>query len=176
MTSHRSRRTFCLTTAALLLSSGAAFANPETGGDYSAISDTGTGGYVTVTATSASSPTQLTSVTVVCPYAGFLIANADAQFDLPHANKDSTAALRYAISTTTTANIQGIQRTITSPRADQYNSKVSMSAGMQRFDTCTAGQSVTYRFYAWKYYGLSSTLPTVARQIRLSVIHLRDRY
>ncbi|WP_139559660.1 hypothetical protein [Methylotetracoccus oryzae] len=147
------------------LGSGAAWANPEAGGDYSQTTT-----LVTIDSSSTGSPNILRSVTVVCPVTGFLLAQADAQFGLNFTTAGSDGALGYGISRTIAIDsnhyhfLQGA-----SASGFQYN-----PGSIQRFDTCTAGQSITYRFVAYLLYGLSTS--TYAWQPKLSVIQLRDRY
>ncbi|RYU62469.1 hypothetical protein EWI61_03015 [Methylolobus aquaticus] len=148
------------------LGSGAAWANPEAGGDY-AQSTTSIG----IPSSSSATPTILRSVTVVCPVAGFLLAQADAQFGMQMSGGAwAEGTLGYGISRNTAFDFNHYHY-IEGASGDgfQYN-----PGSIQRFDTCTAGQSITYRFVAYLLSGLSTS--TYAWQPKLSVIQLRDRY
>lgn len=165
----RNRNSRCfgavLTATIACLVGEVAFANPETGGDYSS-----TNSNVYVTATLSSSPTVLRQVTVVCPVSGFLIAQADTQFAIATSPAGSDGLLTYSISRTAAVDAAS-WATIESNSADGVEYK---PASISRFDTCNAGQSVTYRFVAYRRSGVTNQ--TYAWQPRLSVIHLRDRY
>lgn len=144
---------------------GIALANPEAGGDYSQ-----TFGIVNITSSSSTAPTILRSVTVKCPVAGFLIANADAEFGLGMTDLNADGTLAYGISRTTALDFNNYHFI---EGRDPVDGVVSNPGGLQRFDICTAGQTITYRFVAYLVEGLGP--PTGAHQPRLSVIFLRDR-
>ncbi|MGY6216947.1 hypothetical protein ACW73L_17460 [Methylolobus aquaticus] len=145
--------------------SGAAWANPEAGGDYAQSTTS-----VVIDSSSSATPNILRSVTVVCPVTGFLLAQADAQFGMNFTTAGVDGILAYGISRSAALDfnhyhyLQG-----GSTGGFQYN-----PGSIQRFDTCTAGQSITYRFVAFLNSGLTTS--TYAWQPKLSVIHLRDRY
>jgi len=150
-------------TVALVLVSGVALANPEAGGDYSQTTTP-----VPITSASPTAPTILRSVTLKCPAAGLLFGNADAGFRLAPSDPSlGPAALRYGISRTTAFDSSNYHEVYTT-----YDTIVP--AGIQRFDTCTAGQTVTYRFLSYLAFNVA-TSSSWAYQPRLSVIFLRDR-
>lgn len=148
--------------------SSQAFANPEAGADYSQSSSS-----VTIASSSTATPTILRTVTVVCPVTGFTIARADSQFGLFFSGSGPTysGTIAYGISRNSTAFdfnhyhfLQGY-----SGSSFQYN-----PGGIQRADTCGAGQSVTYRFVSYLSTGLTTF--TYAWQPKLTVEGFRDRY
>lgn len=147
-------------TVATVLASGVAFAHPA-GGNFSQTIDP-----MTITSTNPSTPTILRSVSIKCPVAGFLIANADASFNLDIPGVFGTLA--YGISRTTAFDPADVH-TIGAPQT----TFLSLPGSIQRFDTCTGGQTITYRFVAYRFIGLGTN--TTAVQPRLSVIFLRDR-
>lgn len=151
--------------AAMVLAGGVAFANPEAGGKFSQASS-----FVFIPSVSAAAPTILRTVSIKCPVAGFLLANAEASFQLSFstATPNSPAVMHYGISRTTAFDTQH-DHAIELP-TNPVNPIIPGS--MQRFDNCTAGQTITYRFIAFLVGGL--TAATNASQPTLSAIFLRD--
>ena len=148
---------------AMALASGAALANPEAGGDASQ-----TGNFVAIMSTDIGAPTILRSVVIKCPVAGFLIANADASFLLSPMPGATVSGLHYSISRTTAFDTSADH----SIRIATPTLVSSIPGSIQRFDSCKAGQTITYRFVAFLTEGLSGA--SDASQPRLSVIFLRD--
>ncbi|MFH0343835.1 MAG: hypothetical protein ACHBNF_17330 [Chromatiales bacterium] len=143
---------------------GQALANPEVGADYSS-----TTSRVTITSSSTITPTILRTVTVVCPVTGFTIAHADTQFGLVFSGSEGVVG--YGISRNSTAFDENHHHALEGEAADSFESN---PGAISRFDTCSAGQSVTYRFVAYLSRGLTTS--TFAWQPKLSVVHYRDRY
>lgn len=148
------------------LATGSVSARPEIGGDYA----TNPSPLTFIDSASSTSPTVLTSVQVRCPVAGFLIVQADAEFTLYTASQSARGILVYGISRTSGIDGQHYHRIDVD---GGVGAKIRTGA-MQRFDTCVAGQTLTYRLFAFRQDGLTSV--TWARRPQLSAIHVRDRY
>jgi hypothetical protein len=148
------------------LAAASVSANPEIGGDYA----TNPALLTFIDSASSTNPTILTSVQVRCPVAGFLIVQADVEFALYNTSQIARGILVYGITRTTRLEGQHYHRI----EADGGLEARIRTGAMQRFDTCVAGQTLTYRLYAYRQTGLSSV--TWARRPQLSVIHVRDRY
>lgn len=163
MARHTSGNIGFLATVALGLANGAALANPEAGGDASQSNN-----LVAISSADFGAPTILRSVVIKCPVAGFLIANADASFLLSPTAGATISSLEYGISRTTAFDTAA-DHTI---RIATPGLVSSIPGSIQRFDSCKAGQTITYRFVALLGEGLSGA--SDASQPRLSVIFLRD--
>jgi hypothetical protein len=163
MARHTSGNIGFLAAVALGLANGAALANPEAGGDASQSNN-----LVGITSASFAAPTILRSVAIKCPVAGFLIANADASFFLSPTPGATASSLEYSISRTTAFDASADH----SIRIATPGLVSSIPGSIQRFDSCQAGQTITYRFVALLGEGL--TAASDASQPRLSVIFLRD--
>ena len=162
MTRQISRDVGLVATVATVLVSGVAFANPEVGGDYSQTTTP-----VAITSSSPTTPSVLRSVSIKCPATGLLFGHADAAFRVGVSNPSlGQGVVRYGISLTTAFDYSNYHEVYTT------SSDTFVPAGIQRFDTCTAGQTLTYRFLAYVGSNLSSPY---AYQPRLSVIFVRDR-
>src|SRR4051794_10175947 len=148
---------------AMTLASGAALANPEAGGGASQSNN-----FVGITSANFAAPTILRSVVIKCPVAGFLIANADTSFLLSPTPGAAASSLEYSISRTTAFDTSAHH----SIRIATPGLVSSIPGSIQRFDSCKAGQTITYRFVALLGEGLSGA--SDASQPRLSVIFLRD--
>jgi hypothetical protein len=159
-------KTLMASIALASLAAASVSANPEIGGDYA----TNPSIITFIDSASATNPTVLTSVQVRCPVAGFLIAQADVEFALYTASPNARGVLVYGITRTTGIDGQHYHRV----DVDGGLGGMIRTGGMQRFDTCVAGQTLTYRLFAFRQSGLTSL--TWARRPQLSVIHIRDRY
>ncbi|MFH0344924.1 MAG: hypothetical protein ACHBNF_22990 [Chromatiales bacterium] len=114
----------------------------------------------------------LRSVTVKCPVAGFTIAHADTQFGLSFSGAAwSEGIVAYGISRNSLVFDFNHYHYLEGEAADSFEYN---PGAISRFDTCTAGQTVTYRFLAYLSSGL--TTGTYAWQPKLSVVGYRDRY
>jgi hypothetical protein len=164
MARHRCGIIGLLATVASGLTSGAVLANPEAGNAFSQTIQP-----VTISSLNANIPTILRTVGIKCPAAGSLIVNADASFSISFNAGATFGTLHYAVSRTTTYD-NADDHVISVPNTG-FNPTIP--AGAQRFDSCTAGQTITYRFVAFLFGGL--TAATSAIQPRLSVIFVRDR-
>lgn len=147
------------------LAAGSASARPEIGGDYASSPL-----LTFIDSTSSTNPTLLTSVQIRCPVAGFLIVQADAEFMLYQSSSTARGELHYGITRTTAVDSNHYHRV----EGDSGTLRVVRNGAMQRFETCLAGQTLTYRLVAYRYLNLTS--PTWARRAQISVIHVRDRY
>jgi hypothetical protein len=121
----------------------------EAGIDY----DTNTGS-VTIASTSASSPTLLQGpITITCPRSGYIHAQGSGGYSYVRAGSTSATAVPYiwyGVSTTTSldtsnATIHGEKQGASST----VNAVLGYSPiTTDRVDSCSAGQSLTYRFVA----------------------------
>jgi hypothetical protein len=166
MSTSRRSKTLITFIAVACLAAGSVSANPEIGGDYA----TSPALLTFIDSSSATNPTILTSVQIRCPVAGFLIVHADVEFALYKASQNSRGVLVYGITRTTALEGQHYHRL----EASEGFGAVIRNGAMQRFDTCVAGQTLTYRLFAYRQVNLTS--PSWARRPQLSVIHVRDRY
>src|SRR5947209_3013944 len=98
MSRHTSRNVGLAAMVAMMLASGVALANPEVGGNFAQKL-----ALLNITSTNATVPTILTTVVVRCPAAGFLIANADASFQLGFPIDSVDGLLFFGISRNSTA-------------------------------------------------------------------------
>lgn len=125
---------------------GQAYAAADQGIDF----DIGTAAPVTVNSTSASAATVLKTVTATCPQNGFLFAMATANF-IPRPDANEVVNFSSSISKDSTAyDFKASYNVILKSVIDDI--RLSANPSM-RVDTCSAGQSVRYRFLTFKALG-----------------------
>jgi len=131
----------------------------EPGIDY----DTDTG-FVNISSTSSTSPTLLQGpITITCPASGYIEARGSGGYSVLRANGPSTTAVswvRYSVSLSTAVDFNA--ETIHGQKngvASTLNQIIGYSPiYVNRVDTCSAGQSRTYRFVAYRGTAGSSAI------------------
>lgn len=156
-----------LTVAGALFALGGQ-AHATSWGDYSQSTSS-----VSVGATNPSDTTVLNTVTVVCPaFDGWLVATADAEF-ISHALHalPTDGLIGYSITRDNVAPIAS-DNNHNKLLSDEYmvQSYHYTSAGMQRVDSCTPGQSVTYKFVAWNWSSSNASLSAVYPRMTVQFI------
>ena len=148
----------------VLLTSNQVQATPETGIDYSQSTAT-----VTINTISTAVPNVLRSKVIVCPETGFLVATANALFSFNVNDSSFPGTIAYGISRDSTAFDSNHKHNVFGNYIFDFH---VFPASMQRIDTCTAGQSSTYRFVATRG---TNVFGVTARQPNLVILFFRDR-
>jgi hypothetical protein len=104
---------------------------------------------VSVTSTSTVTPTVLRTVTATCPNTGFLLATASSLFTATPGAVNGTQFL-YSIAKDATTFDNTTRYTVAMRDIKDPGGASVPSSALMRVDSCTAGQSVTYRFLAAK--------------------------
>jgi hypothetical protein len=147
----------------VLLTCNQVHATPETGIDYSQSTAT-----VTINTISTAAPNTLRSKTIACPADGFLVATANALFSFNVSDSSFPGTMAYSISRNSTAFDANHQHNVFGNYVFDFH---RFPASMQRVDTCTAGQSFTYRFLATRG---TNVFDVTARQPNLVILFFRD--
>lgn len=147
--------------AVLALLSGQAFAEGESGIDY--------GWEIWDQDALSTTPTVLSSVSVVCPEDGYLKVHADTQFRMDYLSEDSEGMIFYGISRNTSLDPPH------SYLLQEYSADGTgySPASIHRVDECEEEESVTYYFLAQLYSGLTSNSAAVFP--RMSVIFIENK-
>jgi hypothetical protein len=127
---------------------------------------------VTLTSTNLLNSTVLRSVTVVCPTKGYLIAQAETDFFLEQGSTAGRSEIGYSLTLDSIAPIasdNNFHHLLNGSDPDGYQ---YMPAGMQRVVNCTARQSITINYVA---YRLNAGPATYAWQPKLSVDFFEKR-
>lgn len=148
----------------LVLVENHAQATPEVGFDFSQTSNT-----ITINTISTASPNVLRTVTIICPAAGYSVVTANALFQFNVNNPTFPGTIAYSLSRNSTSFQSAHQHNVFGNYVDDFH---VFPATIQRIDSCTAGQSVTYRFLATQG---SNVFDTTAKQPSLVVVFYRDR-
>ena len=127
---------------------------------------------VTLTGTNPLDATVLRTVTVVCPVKGYLIAQAETQFSLQQGSTAGHSVVGYSLTLDSVAPIADDSNHYHQLNAYDPDGYQSMPAGIQRIVSCTAGQSVTVNYVA---YRLNAGPSTYAWQPKLSVDFFEKR-
>ena len=139
-------------------------ATPETGIDYSQTAST-----ITINTISTATPNVLRSKTIACPADGFLVATANALFSFTVSNSTFPGTIAYSVSRNSTAFDANHQHNVFGNYVFDFH---RFPASMQRVDTCTAGQTFTYRFLATRG---TNVFDVTARQPNLVILFFRDQ-
>ncbi|MEM9388265.1 MAG: hypothetical protein AAGA68_24655 [Pseudomonadota bacterium] len=124
---------------------------------------------ISITSSNFNSATLLNEVKVVCPNAGWLLAQADATFQLDPTVIGSTVWIRYSI---TNDGANGIDSNHDrSLQAYVMESVHEVPGSIMRMDRCSAGEEVSYRFVAQRVSNADST--TAAFGARMHVQFFR---
>lgn len=111
--------------------------------------------FVNISSTSPSAPTVVNTVIVKCPSAGLLISAATAQITMGTFNGQADEAdVIYSITKNSTAQDINKQHTL---REYTSSGTAFAAASSQRFDTCTAGQTLTFRFVVHRLSATSAS-------------------
>ncbi len=156
--------TSTLLVSAFFLVGSRAHATPEVGFDFSQTSNT-----LAVNTLSTNTPNVLRTVTLVCPQAGHTVATANTRFQFNVGNAAFPGTIAYSLTRGSTSFQSDHQHNIFGNYVDDFH---VFPATMQRIDSCTAGQSVTYRFLATQG---TNVFDVTARQPSLVVVYYRDR-
>lgn len=124
-----------------------------TGQVYAAESgiDFGSGGFIKSVNSTGTSVTRLASVTATCPQNGFLYAMGSATFIAVSQNTPKVAHIRYSVAKSLILDPSAEQDLLfrTNGAVNGPNNQEQVGASpIVRFDSCTAGQSITYEFVA----------------------------
>ncbi len=155
---------------------GQAYAAADQGIDF----DPGGNSIVIVSSTSVSTPNILRTVTATCLQNGFLFATAATAFSIRTTKAPKFAGIIYSLAKDSTTrdifHFNALNFLIpVDPAEITGTNLVRMGSNpLMRVDSCTAGQSVTYRFLASK---LSSNVsdPVDAEQPDLVVTFFQTR-
>jgi hypothetical protein len=110
--------------------------------------DTGSAS-VSVTSTSFTTPTVLRTVTATCPNTGFLLATASSLFTATPGAVNGTQ-FTYSIAKDSTAVDNNTRYTVAMRDIQDPSGASVPGSALMRVDSCTAGQSVVYRFLGVK--------------------------
>lgn len=148
------RHSCILTTLLALtgLTAGNAQAFLFTSGDF----DQETGG-ITIDSANFNNATLLNTVNVTCPRDGWLVAQAEATFQLDPTVTESTVWIRYSITNDGANGIDSDHDR--SLQAYVVESTHEVPGSIMRIDRCESGQDVEYRFVAQR---VSNADPTSA--------------
>ena len=132
-----------------------------------------TGQTVTITSSNENDTTILRSVTVVCPKAGQLVATAIAEFTIDSPDNFDYGSIGYSITRDTIAPIAYApsHSYIHEAAITDAMNFVRVPGSIQRGDLCTAGQTITYHFVAWRRQATSAE----AKSPRMSVLFIDVR-
>ncbi len=130
--------------------------------------DQETGG-IAITSSNFNSATLLNEVQVVCPADGWLLAQAEATFQLDPTVIGDTVWVRYSITNDGANGIDSDHDR--SLQAFVMESVHEVPGAIMRVDRCAAGEQVTYRFVAQRVSNADST--TTAFGPRLHVQYFR---
>jgi hypothetical protein len=139
----------------------------ESGISYSKYTDK-----VVIASTNTAAPTTLRSDSVTCPAAGRVMALFTAEVSFYPTANWAWATVLYSLSTSTawdTNNVQSIAAYLASTAWWERRAVV-----IQRFDSCSAGQSLTYRALAAR--GVTTNGNSYAWQPALSLIYFPTFY
>jgi hypothetical protein len=148
----------------LLLLNASVQATPEVGFDFSQTSNT-----VEIDTLSTATPNILRTVTIVCPDDGFTVATANALFSFNVSNTNFPGTIAYSLSRNSTSFQSNHQHNIFGRYVDNFQ---VLPVTIQRIDSCSDGQSVTYRFLATRG---TFSFDVSAKQPNLVVVFYRDR-
>lgn len=149
-----------------------AYAVGESGIDF------GNGGFLKSVNSTGSAVTELASVTATCPQNGFLYAMGSATFQAQALNTPKVAHIRYSVARDVLSlDISAEQDLVFRVNGAVNGSSILEQVGASpvvRLDSCTAGQSITYRFVANR--GASNAAEGIsAFQPRISVIFFQNK-
>jgi hypothetical protein len=153
-----------------------AYADNDQGIDF----DAGGNSIVLVSSTSVSTPNILRTVTATCPQNGFLFATAATAFVVKTTNAPKFAGIIYSLAkdstTRDTSHFNALNFLVPVDPAKITGTNLVRvgSNSLMRVDSCTAGQSVTYRFLASKLSSNASD-PVDAEQPTLVVTFFQAR-
>ena len=154
----------CIGAVLVLLTCNQVQATPETGIDYSQTTAT-----VTITTISTAASNVLRSKAIVCPADGFLVATANALFSFNVNKPTFPGTIAYSISRNSTAFDPNHQHNVFGNYVFDFH---VFPASMQRVDTCSSGQTFTYRFLATRG---TNVFDVTARQPSIVILFFRDR-
>lgn len=124
---------------------------------------------ISISSSNFNNATLLNEVKVVCPTAGWLLAQADATFQLDPTVVGSTVWVRYSITNDGANGIDSDHdRNL---QAFVMESVHAVPGSIMRVDRCAAGEQVTYRFVAQRVSNADST--TAAFGARMHVQFFR---
>jgi len=121
---------------------------------------------VFITSDNAQDTTVLRTVTAVCPVKGYLIAQAESMFGLYQGSTPGHSYVGYSLTLDSVAPIAYDVNHYRNLETYDPDGVQEIPAGIQRIVSCTAGQSVTINYVA---YRIRAGINTYAWQPRLSV-------
>lgn len=155
---------FSIFVSALFLVANQAKATPEVGFDFSQTSSN-----ITINTISTASPNVLRTVTIICPAAGYSVATANTLFEFNVNNPTFPGTIAYSLSRNSASFQSAHQHNVFGNYVEDFH---IFPATIQRIDSRTAGQSVTYRFLATQG---TNVFDVTAKQPSLVVVFYRDR-
>ncbi|MEO0424851.1 MAG: hypothetical protein AAF184_21120 [Pseudomonadota bacterium] len=124
---------------------------------------------ISITSSNFNNATLLNEVKVVCPNSGWLLAQADATFQLEATAVGSTVWIRYSITNDGDNGIDSSHdRNL---QAYVLESAHAVPGSIMRMDRCAAGEEISYRFVAQRVSNAEST--TAAFGARMHVQFFR---
>ena len=105
--------------------------------------------FVTLASANQEDTTVLRTVTVVCPVKGYLIARAESRFFL-QGGGDGHATVNYSLTLDSVAPIAYDPNHAQAIEGYDPDGGIFIPASIQRIVSCTAGQSVTVNYVAWR--------------------------
>lgn len=103
---------------------------------------------VLITASSGAAPTQIRQLVFTCPASGYVLVSGSGE-SVANSNAVGYMGLAYSIAKDSTA--ADINNVIQSSAQSEYNGDQNRDfLSIQRFDSCTKGQSITYNLVGYK--------------------------
>ena len=151
--------------AAIAALTAIAAAGPASATSWEDYSQLTTSDAIQITSPDVHDAQMLRTVSVVCPTDGYVVATADSGFDYYPTSVPGVAAYGYSITRDTSAPYEADQKHWRNVSIPLNAGQIWSSGMLQRADTCTAGQTMTFRFVAFNYGGGSF----YAQQPRMTV-------